>query len=62
MDRVFESAPLHLQPSVGPRINGESRGIGVGIAQRLYPARREKMVHAAFKKLAVQRIDDANRS
>jgi len=58
MDRVFQTAPLYFQTSIRPGMNREGGWAGIGSANRLYIGRREKMVYAAFKELAVKRVDD----
>ena len=58
MDRVFETAPLHFETSIRLWVKCEDRRVGIGAAQRLDIGRREKMPYAAFKELAVKRVDD----
>src|SRR5207245_7144486 len=60
MDRIFQIAPSHFQPSIRPGMKREvgKTGNGIGGAQRLYVECREKMPDAAFKELAIECVDD----
>src|SRR5262249_51801932 len=58
LDRIFQPAPLHIQPPVRPRVKREYGRIAVRAAERLYFAGRKKMAHTAFEEFTVERVDD----
>src|SRR2546426_5408206 len=58
VDWVFQTAPLHFQASIRPWMKREDGRTGIGTAQSLYMEGRKKMADAAFKELAVERVDD----